>query len=77
MLKDGATEIKTVATVSEFDTAYLDLDDGYLYFYKKVNGHSYLHRLDTTTDGAKEEMVGVYLEADIPEVEEETEGTEE
>lgn len=70
LLKNGETEIKTVAAVSGLETSYLDLDDGYLYFYKKVGSHSYLHRLDITTDGEKEQMIGAYLEADIPAEEE-------
>lgn len=74
LVSSGSTEIKTVATVKDFDTEYLDLDDGLLYFYKKVGNHSYLHRLNIT-NASTEEMVGVYLEADIPE--EETEETTE
>lgn len=64
---NGSTEIKTIATVKDFDTEYLDLDDGLLYYFKKVNSHTYLHRIDTTNVATEEEMVGVYLEADIPE----------
>lgn len=67
-------EIVTLATLSDVNTDYFDLDDNYLYFYKTVGSNSYLHRLSVNNNnGETEEMVGVYLEADIPDEEEETE----
>ncbi len=78
--------ITTIATISDFinnstegceNDVKFDLDEHYLYFYKKVGSNNYLHRLALTNifDDEKEEMIGVYLTADIPE-KEETEETE-
>ena len=51
-----------------------DLDDNFVYFYKTVGSNVYLHRLSLNNISAdeKEEMLGVYLEDDIPEKEETT-----
>lgn len=66
-------EIVTIATLSEINTDYFDLDNDYVYFYKTVGSHSYLHRLAINNNHDEtEEMVGVYLEDDIPEDSEET-----
>lgn len=66
-------EIVTIATLSEINTDYFDLDNDYVYFYKTVGSHSYLHRLAINNNHDEtEEMVGVYLEEDIPEDSEET-----
>ncbi len=75
-LIDHSLEIVTVATLSDVNTDYFDLDDSYLYFYKTVGNNSYLHRLSVNNNnGETEEMVGVYLEEDIPD-EEDTEESE-
>lgn len=73
-------EIKTIATLStDANTTYFDLDEDYLYFYQTVGSNSYLHRIRINNNlGETEEMVGIYLEDDIPEEEtDETEETEE
>lgn len=67
---DGA--IKTLAVVEDLDTNYFDLQEDYIYFYKKVNSNPYLHRVKIANNIENEvEMVGVYLEEDAPEIEEE------
>ena len=70
-ISNHTLEIVTLATLNDVNTDYFDLDDNYLYFYKTVGSNSYLHRLSVNNNnGETEEMVGVYLEADIPEEEE-------
>lgn len=65
---DGA--IKTLATVEDLDTNYFDLEENYIYFYKKVGSNPYLHRVKVSNNfGEDAEMVGVYLEDDAPEIE--------
>ena len=45
-----------------------------LYFYKKSGSNYYLHRIQIKNNlGETEEMVGVYLESDKPEIEEKEE----
>lgn len=72
--------IETIDKITDANTTYFDLDNSHLYFYKKVGEHEYLHRLSLTSryeeDKTQSEMIGVYLEDDIPEVEE-SETTEE
>jgi len=71
-----SAELVTLATVEGLDTGYFDLQEDYVYFYKTVGSHTYLHRLKVANHfDETEEMVGVYLEADTPKVE--TEETEE
>lgn len=67
------TSVTVIASVTDVNTSYFDLDDEYVYFYKTVGSNSYLHRLRINNNhGEAEEMLGVYIESDIPE-EEETE----
>ena len=67
-LNDNAYEIKTIAKVENINTTYFDLDNLYVYFYKTINEHNYLHRVKLSSrfvEGeTQDEMVGVYLEAD-------------
>ena len=66
-------DIITIVTLSDTNTDYFDLDNNYLYFYKTVGNHSYLHRLAINNNHDEtEEMIGVYLEEDIPEETEES-----
>ena len=71
-------QISTILTFSsDANTTYFDLDQDYLYFYQTVGSNSYLHRIRINNNlGETEEMIGVYLEDDIPE-EEETDETNE
>ena len=63
---------------TDANTTYFDLDEDYLYFYQTVGSNSYLHRIRINNNlGETEEMVGIYLEDDIPEEDEDTEETEE
>lgn len=67
--------VSTIATLEDHNADYFDMaeDDNYLYFYKTVGNHEYLHRIKiVNNNGEAEEMVGVYLEGDVP-----TEGDEE
>ena len=62
--------IKTLAVVEGLDTNYFDLEENYVYFYKTVGSNPYLHRVKISNNfGEEAEMVGVYLEADTPEIE--------
>ncbi len=77
VMSNSNAEVITVATLSDINTSYFDLDGEYLYFYKTVGSHSYLHRLAINNNfDESEEMIGVYLEEDIPEETEESEETE-
>ena len=71
-LNGDVAEITTLTTVSSFeeDFAYFDVDDGYMYFYQKQGENYYLHRIKINNNlGETEEMIGEYLEADEPVVE--------
>jgi len=72
-----AEQIKTLSKVEGVDTTYLDLDENYVYFYKTVGSNKYLHRVSLNATYVEEEtndqMIGVYLDADIPEIEEKEE----
>lgn len=76
-INGGDTEIKTLVSLSEIDTeavnnTYFDLGDNYMYFFNKVGGNLYLHRVKLNNNSGEEaEMFGVYLEKDVPEVEDE------
>ena len=75
LISGKVPEVITVATVDGLDTTYFDIDDQYVYFYKTINETKYLHRLliNNNENTSAEEMMGVYLDADMPEVETETE----
>ncbi len=78
-LAGSDVKINTLTTISaiEEDYAYFDLDEeeNLLYFYKKEGSNYYLNRIKVDYQSEEtEEMVGVYLDDDIPtkeEVEEE------
>jgi len=67
----NGAQVETVANISDLSTTYFDVDGSFMYFYKTVGSKQYLHRLVVDNGPSQEEFVGVYLEADIPEVEEE------
>ena len=69
--RNNGAEVETIATISDLNTTYFDVDGSFMYFYKTVGEKDYLHRLVIDNGASVEEFVGVYLEADIPEVEEE------
>jgi len=82
LINNGTAEIETLTTISkvEKDFAYFDMaeDENYLYFLNKTGSNYYLNRLKVNNNlDQKEEMFGVYLEADEPEVEEDEEADEE
>ena len=82
MINDGTAEIETLTTVEAFeeDTTYFDIssDDSYIYFYNMEGSHYYLFRLEVKNNlDEKEEMIGVYLEEDAPEIEEDSQEEEE
>ncbi len=60
---------ETAATISDINSTYFDINGNDLYFFKKVGSNEYLHRLTLVNGEGVEEFVGVYLQADIPEVE--------
>ena len=71
--RNQVNAIKALATVEGLDTSYFDLQEDYVYFYKTAEGKSnkYLHRVKIANNfGETAEMVGVYLEEDAPEIEE-------
>lgn len=71
-LLTSQTEIKTLATVEDLSVDYFDIDDEYVYFYKTVGNHEYLHRLQVLNNVDKSvEMVGIYLSEDVPVISEE------
>ncbi len=74
-LAGKTASITTLITDDTIEGTYFDLDGSYVYYYKSVGDDSnlYLHRLSVNNnDGSQEdEMVGVYLTADIPETEDE------
>lgn len=76
-------KIRTIASVSGLDkdeiednksylNCYFDVDEDYIYFYKTIGSHPYLHRLQLSNNEERfaEEFVGVYLQEDVPETEE-------
>lgn len=73
LIAGSKAEIITLATITDIsEDYYFDLDDEYVYFYKTVGSNLYLHRLAINNNfDETEEMIGVYLEDDIPEEEEE------
>lgn len=73
IMAGSESDIKTLATITDLsEDKYFDLDSEYVYFYKTVGSNDYLHRLAINNNfDEPEEMVGVYLEDDIPEPEEE------
>lgn len=73
LIAGSEAEIITLATITDIsEDYYFDLDDEYVYFYKTVGSNLYLHRLAINNNfDETEEMIGVYLEGDIPEEEEE------
>ena len=73
LIAGSEAEIITLATITDIsEDYYFDLDDEYVYFYKTVGSNLYLHRLAINNNfDETEEMIGVYLEDDIPEEEEE------
>ena len=78
-LNGGDTTISTLTTVASFeeDYAYFDVDDGYMYFYKKEGENYYLNRLKINNNlGETEEMIGEYLDADEPVVEDDDDDDE-
>lgn len=75
--ENGEAEIKELAKVEGIDTTYFDLDENYVYFYKTVNSKKYLHRVSLNAtyveDVTNDQMIGVYLDGDAPEIEEKEE----
>lgn len=65
-------EIKQLSKVEDINTEYFDMDDSYIYFYKTVNGREYLHRVSLSAnyveDETNDQMIGVYLDGDAPEI---------
>lgn len=59
-----------IANVADMSTTYFDIDGSYLYFYQTVGSNEYLHRVIIDNGAQEAELVGVYLEADIPEIDE-------
>ncbi len=61
-------EIAKIAKVEDFNTTYFDCNWDYLYYYKTVGSNSYLFRLrlNNNLEMVEDEMVGKYLDADIP-----------
>ncbi len=69
----GASQAKTVAEIENANTTYFDLNEDYLYFYKTIGNHQYLHRLQISNNDntLSDQFIGIYLEEDIPEEAEE------
>ena len=59
-----------IATLTDMSTTYFDIDGSYMYFYQTVGSNEYLHRIIIDNGEQEAELIGVYLEADIPEVDE-------
>lgn len=61
-------EAKTIATIESASTTYFDVNDDYIYFYKTIGNHSYLHRLQINNNEnvMAEQFIGVYLGEDVP-----------
>ena len=60
-------EVDTIAEKLTFEEGYLDMstDDAYMYFYKTVGSHKYLHRIKiVNTYEEQSQMVGVYIDSD-------------
>ena len=68
VLDGNEAEITLVAEVEKLSTTYFDLDENYLYFFTTVGEHEYLNRVNiNNVDGEQTvEMVGTYLNEDIP-----------
>lgn len=73
LANEETVEVETIATLSGHNSNYFDFanNDQYLYFYKTVGGHEYLHRIKIVNNNSEaEEMIGVYIDGDAPTVEE-------
>lgn len=71
----GAVPV-TIATALTFEEGYFDIsaDDAYIYYYKTVGNHKYLHRIQIVNAfEPAEEMVGVYIDNDAESLETEKE----
>ena len=70
-MNNKSYQIETIAKVESINVDNIDLDETYVYFYKTVNEKNYLFRVNNNSryvEGeTQDEMVGVYLEEDIPE----------
>lgn len=75
--KNDTVEIKELSKVEGINTTYFDLDENYVYFFKTVSDNDYLHRVSLNSTYVEEEtndqMIGVYLNGDAPEIEEKEE----
>ena len=71
VLETKKPEVRTIATLTDAETDNFDLDGQYLYFYQTVGSNKYLHRLLINNNiNTEKELVGKYLEDDVPKVEE-------
>ena len=75
VLEGKQPTVKTITTLTDVETDdldNLDLDEEYLYFFKKVGSNKYLFRVLVNNNiDSESELVGKYLEDDIPEETEE------
>lgn len=75
--EENEIEIKEISKVEDINTTYFDLDEDYIYFYKTVSDNDYLHRVGLNStyveDETNDQMIGVYLDGDAPEIEEKEE----
>ena len=71
---DNAEIVVKAEDIENLNIDQFDLEEEFLYFYKKIGEHEYLCRIKlNSTVVETEEFVGVYLTADIPAKTEETE----
>jgi len=55
-----------IATIADMSTTYFDLDGSFLYFFETVGSNEYLHRIIIDNGAQEAELVGVYVDDDIP-----------
>jgi len=62
---ENSLAIETIATLTDANTTYFDIDGSFMYFFKKVGNNEYLHRLVIDNGAQVEELVGVALVEDV------------
>ncbi len=69
VLAGSESEVIEIATLSDVDKTYFDIEEDYIYFYKTAGNadNLYLHRVRVNNPDSTQsaQMVGVYIDSDI------------
>ncbi|MBR6778929.1 MAG: hypothetical protein IKM43_02110 [Clostridia bacterium] len=61
-----SSDINTVIELETMKTSYFDIDGSHLYYYDTVGSNDYLHRVKLDAVSPEAQLVGSYLQVDIP-----------